>query len=104
MQAMAASVMARWGMTMTVAGTQTRAFFQPIRSRAQQSMEPEATVLGLRPRGQYLYLGPADVAAAAGDTLVVKGREYLFRRVEPMYCGEETVYFWGLCEEKGVTA
>ena len=79
-----------------------RGFFQPVRSKSVQSMVSSATPLGEIPRGQYVYMGPADTEVAIGDLLEVQGRHFLFRRVEPYYYGEETVYIWGLCVEKGV--
>ena len=47
-------------------------------------------------------MGPAGVAVNIGDLLEIGGKQYLFRRVEPYYYGEEAVYLWGLCVEKGV--
>ena len=79
-----------------------RGFFQPVRSKSWQSMVNVATPLGEIPRGQYVYIGPAETAVAIGDLLAVGGKHYLFRRVEPYYYGDETVYLWGLCVEKGV--
>lgn len=81
---------------------EVRGFFQPVRSKSWQSMVDVATPLGEIPRGQYVYIGPSETAAAIGDLLDVGGKSYLFRRVEPYYYGEETVYLWGLCVEKGV--
>lgn len=60
------------------------------------------TPLGEIPRGQYVYIGPADTAVVDGDTLLVGESSYVFRRVEPYYYGEEAIYLWGLCVEKGV--
>jgi hypothetical protein len=47
-------------------------------------------------------MGPANVAVDIGNQLVLNGKQYLFRRVEPYYYGDEAVYIWGLCVEKGV--
>ena len=79
-----------------------RGFFRAVNSISWQSIESEATMLGEITRGQYVYLGPADVAVNEGDTLVLGSRGYLFRRVEPYYYGNEAIYQWGLCVEKGV--
>ena len=83
--------------TVTVKG-----FFQPVRSKSWQSMTGTATPLGEIPRGQYVYIGPADTAVALGDMLSIGGAKYIFRRVEPYYYGEEQLYIWGVCVEKGV--
>ena len=48
-----------------------------------------------------MYIGPADRAVAFGDTLEVGGKDYMVRRVEPVYYGEEIAYYWGMCVEKG---
>lgn len=98
--------MARYGTDMVLcnaAGEKTvRGFFRAVNSKSWQSMESEATLLGEITRGQYVYIGPADAGAAEGDTLKLGDRTYLFRRVEPYYFGNSTVYQWGLCVEKGV--
>ena len=79
-----------------------RCFFRAVNATSWQSMEGEATLLGEISRGQYVYLGPVGVQVREGDTLRLGDREYLFRRVENYYYGNEAVYLWGLCVEKGV--
>ena len=100
------NIMARYGTDMTIVSNKkensVRGFFRAVNSKSWQSMESEATMLGEITRGQYVYLGPADVAVKEGDSLKVGGRSYLFRRVEPYYYRNEAVYQWGLCVEKGV--
>lgn len=78
-----------------------RSFFQPVRSKSWQYLEGNYSPLGEVPRGQYVYIGPADRAVAFGDTLEVGGKDYMVRRVEPVYYGEEIAYYWGMCVEKG---
>ncbi len=99
-------VMAVHGTDMTIVSggeeKTARGFFRAVNSRSWQSMESEATLLGEITRGQYVYMGPAGVAVKEGDTLVVGQRNYLFRRVEPYHWGNQVVYQWGLCVEKGV--
>lgn len=85
------------GSTVTVKG-----FFQPVRSKSWQSLTNTATPLGEIPRGQYVYIGPSGTPVAMGDMLTIGGETYIFRRVEPYYYGEEQIYLWGLCVEKGV--
>lgn len=79
-----------------------RCFFRAVNATSWQSMEGEATLLGEVSRGQYVYLGPAEVTVYEGDTLQLGEREYLFRRVGRYYYRNEAVYLWGLCVEKGV--
>ena len=78
-----------------------RAFFQPVRSKSWQYLEGNYSPLGEVPRGQYVYIGPAGQVIDVGETLEVGGKEYMVRRVEPVYYGEEIAYFWGMCVEKG---
>ena len=106
MRKIAAGIFQQYGTAMTVTGRagqqNLRGFFQPVRSKSWQSMVNAATPLGEIPRGQYVYMGPAEVAVENGDQLALQGKTYLFRRVEPYYYGDEVVYIWGLCVEKGV--
>lgn len=79
-----------------------RGFFRAVNSKSWQSMESEATLLGEISRGQYAYIGPADGGIREGDILSLGEKTYLFRRVELYYYGNQPVYQWGLCVEKGV--
>ena len=87
----------RTGGTVTVKG-----FFQPVRSKSWQNLTNVATPLGEIPRGQYVYIGPADTEVSLGDVLTIGEESFIFRRVEPYWYGEEQIYIWGLCVEKGV--
>jgi hypothetical protein len=85
------------------AGTGTiRGFFRAVNSKSWQSMESEANLLGEITRGQYAYIGPADGGVREGDTLTLGEKSYLVRRAEFYYYGNQAVYQWGLCVEKGV--
>ena len=99
-------VMSRHGTDLTiVSGLEektVRGFFRAVNSKSWQSMESEASLLGEITRGQYVYMGPVDAAVKEGDTLILGGRSYLFRRTELYYYGNQAVYQWGLCVEKGV--
>ena len=79
-----------------------RGFFRAVNSKSWQSMESEATLLGEITRGQYVYMGPVNGTVKEGDTLILGDRSYLFRRTELYYYGNQAVYQWGLCVEKGV--
>ena len=99
-------IMSRHGTDLTiVSGTENRTvrgFFRAVNSKSWQSMESEATLLGEITRGQYVYMGPVAAAVKEGDTLILGERSYLFRRTELYYYGNQAVYQWGLCVEKGV--
>ena len=77
------------------------AFFQPVRSKSWQYLEGNYSPLGEIPRGQYVYIGPVEPMAKAGDTLVIDGQTYWLRRTELVRDSEGPVYCWGLCVEKG---
>ena len=100
------TVMARYGTDMVLVRGQTqisvRGFFQAVNATSWQSIESQATLLGEITRGQYVYLGPVSAGAREGDVLKLGVKSYLLRRVEPYYYGNEAVYQWGLCVEKGV--
>ena len=106
MRTMVEKVMAQYGTDMTlVSGEESktvRGFFRAVNSKSWQSMESEATLLGEITRGQYAYIGPVGVKVQEGDTISLGEKNYLFRRVEPYYYGNQAVYTWGLCVEKGV--
>lgn len=78
-----------------------RAFFQPVRSKSWQYLEGDYSPLGEIPRGQYVYIGPVEPAAEAGDTLTVAGKEYWIRRCEQILDRDGPLYCWGMCVEKG---
>ena len=78
-----------------------RAFFQPVRSKSWSYLDGEYSPLGEIPRGQYVYIGPVEPAAEAGDTLTVGKKGYWLRRTELIYDADGLVYCWGMCVEKG---
>ena len=99
-------VMAHHGTDLTIVSGEenktVRGFFRAVNSKSRQSMESEASLLGEITRGQYVYMGPVSAAVKEGDSLILGNRSYLFRRTELYYYGNQPVYQWGLCVEKGV--
>ena len=106
MQQMIQGILQQYGTDLTLtsgdAARTVRGFFRAVNSKSWQSMESEATLLGEITRGQYAYIGPAEGGVKEGDTLSLGDREYLVRRAEYYYFGNQAIYQWGLCEEKGV--
>ena len=98
--------MARYGTDMTIVSEGSemtvRGFFRAVNSNSRQHMESVVSLPGEISRGQYVYIGPAGAAVKEGDTLLLGEKSYLFRRVEPYYFGNQPIYQWGLCVEKGV--
>ena len=78
-----------------------RVFFQPVRSKSWQYLEGNYSPLGEIPRGQYVYIGPVEPLASAGDTLTVGEKSYWLRRSELIRDANGPVYCWGMCVEKG---
>ena len=99
-------VMANHGTDLTIVSGEenktVRGFFRAVNSKSWQSMESEASLLGEITRGQYVYMGPVSAAVKEGDSLILGNRSYLVRRTELYYYGNQPVYQWGLCVEKGV--
>lgn len=105
MQQMVSKILNTYGAAVTLLheGTEyaIRAFFQPVRSKSWQYMEGDYSPLGEIPRGQYVYIGPVDPQAAAGDTVTVDDKSYWLRRSELIRDQNGPVYCWGMCVEKG---
>ena len=99
-------VLRKYGTDLTIVSEEetktVRGFFRAVNSKSWQSMESEATLLGEISRGQYAYMGPADAGVKEGDTILLGDRVSLLRRVELYYYGNQAIYQWGLCVEKGV--
>ena len=100
------TVMAKYGTDMTIVREEetktVRGFFRAVNAKSWQSIESEASLLGEITRGQYVYMGPAEAGIKEGDTIRLGEKMYLLRRVEFYYFGNQPLYQWGLCVEKGV--
>ena len=81
--------------------TQIRAFLQETRSKSIHGTQREFIPLGAVPKGIYVYIGPAQPVAEAGDLIQYQNKLLELRRAEPMMVGEAVAYCWGLCVEKG---
>lgn len=81
--------------------TQIRAFLQETRSKSIHGTQREFIPLGEVPKGIYVYIGPVEPVAAAGDLIRHQGKLLELRRAEPVMVGETAAYCWGLCVEKG---
>lgn len=105
MRALVEKMLARWGTELTLkqAGQEMRLWglIQHSRSKSLQNMRSEYSPIGRIPGGQYVYIGPAQPAAAAGDLLILEGKTYVLRRVERVWFRNRPVYCWGLCVEQG---
>lgn len=102
---MVGKILAQYGTAVTLrhggAEQQIQAFLQPVRSSSWQYLDSSYSPLGEIPRGRYIYIGPVDPKAEAGDELWLEEKAYLLRRTELIRDGGGPVYCWGLCLEKG---
>ena len=105
MRQMVSKILNTYGTEVILAGDNTRftvrAFFQPVRSKSWQYLEGDYSPLGEIPRGQYVYIGPVEPQANAGDTVYAGGKVYWLRRTELVLDSNGPVYCWGMCVEKG---
>lgn len=76
-------------------------FVQPVTGRGQNMSRITVTAAGAGGDGQYVYIGPVDPEAAAGDELEVRGKRYILRRAEQVTGTGGPAYVWGMCVEKG---
>ena len=98
-------IMERYGIPVTLCREEERwavkAFFQPVRSKSWDYSDSNYSPLGEIPRGRYVYIGPTEPEAKAGDTIQVGEKTYLVRRSELIQDHRGPAYCWGLCLEKG---
>ena len=98
-------IMQRYGIPLTLCrGTESwpvRAFFQPVRSKSWDYSDSNYSPLGEIPRGRYIYIGPVEPEAMAGDTIRMGEKTYLVRRSEVICDHKGAAYCWALCLEKG---
>ena len=78
-----------------------RGFLQHSGSKSWQNMRGQYGVLGEVPGGQYVLIAPPEPALEPEDTLLMGGRSYVIRTLEPVLYGRQVLYQWGLCENKG---
>lgn len=80
---------------------QFRGFLQHFNLHTWQNMEKSFSPLGEIPRGRHVLLAPYDTEIRVGDVVDLQGIKYTLRRVEIVMCGDERLYCWGLCVERG---
>ena len=78
-----------------------RAFFRPVQSKSWSYLEGEYSPLGEIPRGQYVYIGPAEPFAEVGDDIRINYTFYRVRRSEVIMGFYGPLYCWAMCVEKG---
>lgn len=78
-----------------------KVFFTSVKSSAWENMERLFSPLGEVPRGRYLCLFPATVEPQPEDTLTLRGKSYVLRRIEDMAAFDRVACRCALCVEKG---
>ena len=74
-----------------------RAFVEPLRYSNVIYVGGEYKNIGLNYREKYLYVGIPDIPLVENKTIVKrKDNEYLVKRVERYYVGEQIAYTWGI--------
>lgn len=98
-------VLRRYGSRLTLHGGDKtvvfHGFLQHSGSRSWYNMEPRYSPLGQIPRGKYILLAPVETPVSVGDTLDDGCTTVTVRRIENVKMGDNAIYLWGLCEEKG---
>lgn len=105
MRRMVNTILQQYGTPVRISGPEgertVKGFFQPVRSKSLQSIVHEESPLGLVSRRQYIFIGPGDLEMGEDAVLTLEEKQYLLRRVEKYRYGDQTVYTWALCVEKG---
>ncbi len=94
-----------YGSTVTVVGDtgnlQVKAFLQLVTSKSWQNMERMIPAGGEIKRGQFLYIGPAEVSISQAQRLECGGRSFRVRRADAILYKDKPLFIWGLCVEGG---
>ena len=105
MKALIQSILTGYGSLVTIRdgeSTRTfRAFIQPVTEKGWQNTRKIIASLGQVPKGQYVYIGPAEMELLEGQMLEARWQKYLVRRCEKVFLGEEAMYTWALLTKVG---
>ena len=105
MKALIESILQGYGSLVTVRDGQSartfRALVQPVTEKGWASTRKLIESLGRVPKGQYVYIGPAEMEIKQGQTVEVRQEAYVVRRSETMALGDETLYVWALLTKAG---
>ncbi len=89
MKSSIARILRKYGQTVKVNGTETRAFIQPAR---EKTVPFEVSSLGAVDDRKWMYLG--ETKLKLGDRVEFRGRGYTVRSCESVHIGDEIVYWW----------
>lgn len=91
----------RYGMTVTVAGQQVRALFQPVTGKLERLAVAQPGPLGQESRSRYIYIGPVEPELREDMELEASGKHCLVRSVRQIAGNNGPAYCWAMCVEKG---
>lgn len=97
-------ILSRYGQNITLyrqdgeEGTVCRAFLQPVMEQGANFFQQLPTPLGLVRQDRWICLGGPDMALdRLGNGYIAWGGEtFTVRSAQPVYLGDELVYWWGL--------
>ena len=105
MKALIESILLGYGSLVTIRDGENartfRAFIQPVTEKGWQNTRKIIASLGQIPRGQYVYIGPAETELVEGQILEARRQQYVVRRCETVYLAEEAMYVWALLTKTG---
>ena len=97
-------ILSRYGQTVTLyrqgqeEGTVCRAFLQPVQEKRSDFFQRQPTPLGLVRQDRWICLGGPDMALdeLGGGYIAWGDHTFTVRSAQPVYLGDELVYWWGL--------
>ena len=97
-------ILSRYGQTVTLyrqgqeEGTVCRAILQPVREKRSDFFQRQPARLGLVRQERWICLGGPDMALdELGGGYIAWGEQtFTVRSAQPVYLGDELVYWWGL--------
>lgn len=105
MKTLIESILQGYGSLVTVTEGESRrtyrALVRPVTEKGWQSTRKLIASLGRIPKGQYVYIGPAETELKEGQSVEVRQEQYIVRRRETMYLADEAVYEWALLTKAG---
>ena len=105
MKTLIESILQGYGSLVTVRDGQSartfRALVQPVTEKGWQATRKVIETLGKIQKGQYVYIGPADLELCVGQRIEAQGQAFIVRRCETRYLADEAVFAWALLVKAG---
>ena len=78
-----------------------RAMIRPVTETGWPATRAVIETLGRIPKGQYVYIGPADAAIQAGARIEAQKQAFVVRQCQTRYLADKPVYVWALLVKAG---